>query len=440
VSWTVEQVLGLAPDAWAARAARDLAMARKWRAAATNVEHGAVWGEYQGSGSQPYATAVDLAGPGFKCSCPSRKSPCKHALGLMLLAASGDAPLPAAEPPDWLSDWLRSRRGRLEPRAVAADDERTADEQRKRASRREERITEGVEDLDRWLQDVLRAGLAEVATRPWSTFDQMSARLVDAQAPGLARLVRHLGGLPHTTSNWPERMLIDVGRLALLLDAWRRRTHLDPRQQDEVRTLVGINEPREAVLSRPPVHDTWDVLGRRVLESERMRVQRTWLWGQQTQRWALLLDFSVAGQPIEQLVTPGLSFEADVYFYAGALPLRGIVGPSPCRVGAPKLLPARDIDRAMDGYASMLGQNPWLERGPITVRQVVPRATRDDAWWLTDTEGCALRFDADAGWQVMALSGGARVDVLGEWDGFTLVPLSVFAEGRLVQLSARLGP
>ena len=50
----------------------------------------------------------------------------------------------------------------------------------------------------------------------------MAERLVDAQAPGLARLVRDLGGLPHRTSEWPERMLIDLGRLALLLDAARR--------------------------------------------------------------------------------------------------------------------------------------------------------------------------------------------------------------------------
>jgi hypothetical protein len=434
VSWTVEQVLGLAPDGWAARAARDLGLPRKWRVACSNQERTAVWGEYQGSAAHSYATGVDLAGPGFKCSCPSRKSPCKHALGLMLLAASDEAQLPTAEPPDWFCDWLLARHRQLEPRSVATDTEG----QQKRASRREERISDGVEDLDRWLQDLVRAGLAEAATRPWSTIEQMSARLVDAQAPGLARFVRQLGGRPHTTSNWPERMLIDVGQLALLVEAWRRRTLLDPHQLAEVRALVGINEPRESVLSRPAVHDTWDVFGRRVLEGERMRVQRTWLWGRRTERWALLLDFSVAGQPIEQLVTPGLSFDADVHFYAGACALRGIIGSSPMRVDAPKILPARDVANAMDAYASMLGANPWLERAPMVIEGVVPRATRDESWWLTDASGRSLRFDSAVGWQVMAASGGARVDVFGEWDGFALVPLSMFADGALVQLSTQV--
>jgi hypothetical protein len=355
----------------------------------------------------------------------------------MLLAAAGEATLPAGEPPDWVRDWLGTRRRQSEAPTTAAGAQQIADGQQQRMARREERISDGVDDLDRWLQDLVRAGLAEAATRPWSTFEQMSARLVDAQAPGVARFVRDLGGVTRTTSNWPERMLIDIGQLALLLDAWRRRDHLAPPLQAEVRGLVGINESRESVRSRPPLHDVWDVLGRRVLEGERMRVQRTWLWGQPTGRWALLLDFSVAGQPIEQAVTPGLSFEADVYFYAGALPLRGVVGPAPRYSGTPIALPAQDIDTALHLYASMLGKNPWLERVPLAINNVVPRVSRDETWWLGDAAGRSLRFEGSAGWELAALSGGAPIDVFGEWDGFSLVPLSAFAEGKLVQLSAR---
>ncbi|MCA1647901.1 MAG: hypothetical protein LC797_21375 [Chloroflexi bacterium] len=100
-------------------------------------------------------------------------------------------------------------------------------------------------------------------------------------------------------------MLIDLGQLALLLAAWRRRTSLEPGVQAEVRALVGINESREDVLARPPVHDLGEVVGRRVVDGERMRVQRTWLWATQTRRWALLLDFAVGGQSTEQSVTSG---------------------------------------------------------------------------------------------------------------------------------------
>ena len=43
----------------------------------------------------PYRTVADLAGPASKCTCPSRKFPCKHALGLMLVETAA----PLAEAP-----------------------------------------------------------------------------------------------------------------------------------------------------------------------------------------------------------------------------------------------------------------------------------------------------------------------------------------------------
>jgi hypothetical protein len=318
--------------------------------------------------------------------------------------------------------------------AVEAHADATAVEPRSASTRRREaRISAGVDELDRWLQDLVRAGLADAASRPWSAFAHMSARLVDAQAPGLARFVRDLGALPHAASNWPERMLIDIGQLALLLDAWRRLDHLHPDLQAEVRSLVGIAEPRDAVLARPGVHDVWDVLGRRVLQGERVLVQRTWLWGRKTRRWALLLDFSVAGQPIQQVVTPGLSFEAELHFYAGTVAQRALVGTHPRDVGSPVSLPALGVHAALRAYAGMLGRSPWLERAPLALDNVVPRRARDAGWWLGDGVQ-QVPFDAAAGWQLLAMSGGRPVQVFGEWDGFRLSPLSVASDGELWQV------
>ena len=65
--------------------------------------------------------------------------------------------------------------------------------------------------------------------------------------------------------------------------------------RDEVRTLLGWNASREEVLSGPRVQDDWAVLARVVIEQERLRVQRTWLWGHDTERAALLLDFAPPG-------------------------------------------------------------------------------------------------------------------------------------------------
>ena len=88
--WTAETVEALAPDAASVTAARKLARLGPW--SGTGFDEHAVWGLCKGSGSRPYQAQVDLSGPAYKCSCPSRKFPCKHALALLLLWASRRRP------------------------------------------------------------------------------------------------------------------------------------------------------------------------------------------------------------------------------------------------------------------------------------------------------------------------------------------------------------
>ena len=112
---TVDQVLALAPDAAAAAAGRKLASVKPWRGLGRSPA--ALWGECQGSAL--YQVRVDLADLTIKCSCPSRKFPCKHGLGLLLLASGAPAAVPEAEPPEWVSDWLARRATTAEKRQAA---------------------------------------------------------------------------------------------------------------------------------------------------------------------------------------------------------------------------------------------------------------------------------------------------------------------------------
>jgi hypothetical protein len=107
--WDRERVLALAPDVPSQRTAQSLASGRAWTAAGAAAEADAVWGECRGSASAPYRAVVDLTGPAYRCSCPSRKFPCKHVLALLLLWSEGSVPDDAAGPPDWAGSWLMAR-------------------------------------------------------------------------------------------------------------------------------------------------------------------------------------------------------------------------------------------------------------------------------------------------------------------------------------------
>ena len=83
---TEEEVKALSPDSRAFTAAKKHAKLTAWRRIGADGD--ARWGVAVGSDGANYATFV--ASPqSLKCSCPSRKLPCKHALGLLLLMAHG---------------------------------------------------------------------------------------------------------------------------------------------------------------------------------------------------------------------------------------------------------------------------------------------------------------------------------------------------------------
>ena len=112
---TEEQILTLAPDEASRKSGRDLANSGKWINKGANDQ--ALWGECQGSGSKPYQTQVDTANIAFKCSCPSRKFPCKHGIGLLLLYTRNKNNFAITDAPAWVTDWLNKRTEKQEKQA-----------------------------------------------------------------------------------------------------------------------------------------------------------------------------------------------------------------------------------------------------------------------------------------------------------------------------------
>ncbi len=82
---TEEVVSRLAPDDKALKVVRDLARGGSYREAGVSPDGTWIFADCQGGSL--YKVSVDLADANAlvgRCTCPSRKAPCKHALGLML--------------------------------------------------------------------------------------------------------------------------------------------------------------------------------------------------------------------------------------------------------------------------------------------------------------------------------------------------------------------
>src|SRR3954469_21788667 len=117
--WSLGAVEKVAPDAASLAAARRLAAPGPW--SDTGSTDTLVWGKCQGSGKDPYQVSVDLTGPAYRCSCPSRKFPCKHALALLLLWVRSDGAIAdAAEAAGFADAWAAERASRSAAAAAKA--------------------------------------------------------------------------------------------------------------------------------------------------------------------------------------------------------------------------------------------------------------------------------------------------------------------------------
>jgi hypothetical protein len=440
--WDRERVLALAPDAPAQRTAQSLASGRAWPVTGTAAGAGAVWGECRGSASAPYRAVVDLSGPAYRCSCPSRKFPCKHVLALLLLWSEGAVPDDAAGPPDWAGSWLMARafKASRTPQGEPAEP-RDPKAAARRAGQRETRVASGLAELDRWLCDQARQGLAVSQQAGYAHWDDIAARMVDAQAPGPAERLRALASVPHSGAGWDARLLEEYALLHLLAVAYRRQAELPPPLRDTVRSRIGFSLRQADVLAGvlpngQPVRDHWHVLARRDLEQDRIRARRTWLRGRKTGRDALLLSFAAAGQAFDDSLTVGSDADADLVFYPGAVPLRAVVLAR--HDGGDGGLPeGGTIAGLLAGYAAALAADPWLDSWLAVVEIIPARAPAPSVRDADGGDGGSLPLHPGAGdcWPLFALSGGHPVTLAGEWTPRGLWPLTAWDEaGRAVPL------
>jgi hypothetical protein len=248
-------------------------------------------------------------------------------------------------------------------------------------------------------------------------------------------------GLAASGDGWHERLLDQIARLEMAITGYRRIQELPEDTQADLRAVIGFTIKQEDLKDQPGIHDTWLVLGRDVEEEAGLKTQRTWLWGRHTRRAALVLSFAAGKAILENSLPPGTAFLGDVVFYPGAYPLRGYVREQNGSVPLPDALPGCDtLTQVTAGYAAALAANPWLERYPLAINQVMP-ARDEDTWVLVDSDGRKLPLARSFlhGWSLMAYSGGQPLGVFGEWNGERLLPLSTWVDGQLFVFPARGG-
>lgn len=450
----LEKIEQLAPDQASLAAAKKLLKPANWPTLQDNGE-GLIWGECQGSGATPYRIAVTEADAGYKCTCPSRKFPCKHSLALMWMRADGLAPFAPGTPPQWVNDWLGRRRGpvatpaqkdasesteRPSIAAVAEEQEKPSDpdalaraeaQRARNRAQRESLVVGGIAAMEQWIADQLERGLAGFDQRAPQECATLAKRLVDAKAGGLAN---RISALPATLfgmaeSDRPETAARALASAYLIGQAYSRQDALPEPLRADVRQAVGWTVTRDALLEDPGllrVAGQWRVLAARdEVQADRLRRIETWLErADDDRRVAVLIDFvPVSGGATGNMYLPGEVLDAELVFYPSPVPLRAqiVAHQGTARSAEPWRCKGRSLQEAIDIWRAALAEKPWLDAYPLSASQVSIRASGDRLYACSDA--LALPLAAASSEAAQPLGKAGEVSLFGLWDGRELVPL-----------------
>lgn len=448
--WTTDRINKLAPDNQSIQLGQQLAKQgdRAWQLVGCDDLRG--WGIYQGTGKNPYQVKLDLqrirtGEKAWDCNCRSQKSPCEHVLGLLyILVETSEDDIREREAPDWLDTWHQ----KLESRAIQNNDDEDVREltpkqqaqRQKKYEKRKQKISEGLEELEQWLVNLIRRGLADPQVRSYQFWDGRAARMVDAQAPGIANWLHEMGSIPAKGTDWIEALLDQLGRLYLLIESFKRMDALSLETQADIRAVLGWHMKRNELLQGQgeEIEDTWLVIGRYTGDMrDRLKTQRVWLRGKHSERDAVIVEYIFDNQAAFELNTaPGWAFDAKLVFYPSRYPLRAFVEKRYSDDFASSPISGMSIEENIEAYAYALSQNPWLEQFPFVIENVIP-IQEDNRWIVREIDGTYLPImDSFAHkWSLLSLSGGHPIQVVGEWNGTELNPTGALENGRFVDFT-----
>jgi len=434
--WTTQQILSFSPDAGIAQRGQELATIRKWRNLQGNEN--AVWGECKSSGASYYLVAIEVKGPTFKCNCPSKK-PCKHAIGLMLLVANNsEAVHVTSEYPEWVDEWLNKGASNKTEEITSEEEEiiqheREAAKQKNRGKRLLQ-MEAGLDDMEIWLTDTIRQGLASTERQGYDFWHDISARMVDAKLGGLGKKIEAMQLLQGGNINWVDKMLSQMTDLYLVAKGFKNLGKLPPLLQQELLSVAGINIKKDEVIEQDGILDEWMVMGQIEGVEDRLNFRRVWLQGQKTKQHALILDYVFGEGGFSNHFPTGSILKGVLCFYPSSFPLRAIVRlPFDIINESQPLSGFIDFKKFTAAYSKALVANPWLLDFPVCFENVTPIKKKNQLFILDKNNHQLEVLNQDQnGWKLLAMSGGYPIKIFGEWTGDIFIPLSAESEGRLV--------
>lgn len=406
MAFSQEQVLQMAPDDSSAKSGVQLSNPAKW--VALHINERAIWGACQGSGKDPYSTFIDTTNIAFKCSCPSRKFPCKHGIGLLLLYVKKPEGFQRTDDlPSTLSEWLDKRSEKLEQKEEKSAKPVDEAAKAKRIEARTKKVNNGIEALRIWLKDLIRTGIINIPQQQYTFSENITARMVDAQASGLAMLLRKMSNINFYEEGWQYELSKQLSKLYAITEAYQNKEQLTPEWKVELESIIGWAKSKEDILQEIPVRDQWVVCAKILEEENYLITERIWFFGTNTQQFGLFLNFYPKNQLPEHVFAVGTTITADLHYYPSVAKFRVLPGNIIHTTPNSSVNGFQTTEELLETAAHHISIHPFLQPIPaiLTNFKLVYSVSK---WYLVDMAGQYLIIQNNemSCWNILSITLG----------------------------------
>jgi hypothetical protein len=304
---------------------------------------------FQGSASTPYNTAFDQTTQTFKCSCPSRQYPCKHAeaLGQLIKDQLSDFVV-VDELPQWVQTWIDNKNKLAEKKAsktseILKDTSKAKEKLLQKLLKQYSLLKETLDEVGSWLEKWDKLGLADALTIIENDKATIIGRFKDLKLPNLAYYIDDI-----TSQNSEEERKLTLkqflARTYLCLSGINKITSLyndkfqlieaDNSNADHINRLftfgnyLGLTQKTsdfdwDLQLQRT---GTWLVTSLKYFTLDKLVARHIWLKQVETGEYALLIDYSPNGKAkFSTDLVLGSYIEAKICYYPSLSNKRAVI-------------------------------------------------------------------------------------------------------------------
>ena len=438
MKWTLDSLQQLAPDDATIQRAIALAVLRKWEC--LGIQNTVIWGVAKGRGSTNYRCMFVWDQLKFSCSCSNKTQPCKHSLALATLYLERlEAFEQPAKKPDWVVENMKILRIPDKPESEAELVAQAAKNKAVKVRNRNQRIEQmaaGFEDLENWLNDVIRQGLANMPQQSEQFWEDIAARMVDVKLGSLGRKFRQLAHIQEQQLDWPEEMLSELATIYLLAQSFKQYDTLPEKLQQELLLQAGVTIRREDLLKEEGMKDRWQLIARKEGMEDNLKMRQIWFQGQQSGRIAMLLEFVHHTMNFKDHWPDYSTLDATFVFYPSTFPIRALIKTYD-RISEPFSPPKgyESLSEMLQAYTDALREQVWLNNFPCYLSALELVFDKEEPVLIDlQKNKLPIQLTAASGWKILALSAGKKIGLFGEWNGQQFFALSCWQGDRLIYL------